>query len=257
MFGYRSLITIGAAMLSSCGCAKPYYAVVAPTPRLALLSPELANLTEASIETYLKANVQARFPTVLAVAKVAATGPGVYYRSERNASALQLQVLQGDEADGWHKMTEVRDKVNEPLITQVHFVSPMLVSGTANLKSLRDAAALVHAPLLLVYMESDDARDGYNEAAIAYWSIVGLFVVPGNTVGRYSVCQAVLVDTQSGFILATAQGESKREENVLPGAVDIARDRLQKTTPAEAAARLQDMIRKTIQELAAVKTAKQ
>ena len=70
------------------------------------------------------------FPTVLAVAKVSSDGAGDYYRNERQTPPLELQVLQGDEAGGWLKMTEVRDKANEPLITSVHLVSPMLVSGT-------------------------------------------------------------------------------------------------------------------------------
>jgi hypothetical protein len=233
----------------SAGCAASYKAVVKPAASLSVLSPELRNLTDATIETYLKANVQPTFPAVLAVAKAHTRSDDGYYGQQSRTQA-GVAVLQGEEADGWQKMTDLRGKDGQPLISQVHLVSSLLVEGTPNLKALRDAAALVHAPLLLVYMQADDAEQGYNDAAIAYWSIVGLFVVPGNTVGRYSVCQSVLIDTQSGFILATAQGESKREETVLPGAVDIARDRLQKTIPMQAVARLQEMTRKTLLDLA-------
>ena len=235
----------------SVGCAS-YEAVVKPATSLSILSPELKNLSDATIETYLKANAQPTFPAVLAVAKVD-TKPSywVYHNDEsRNTPIGSLALLQGDEATGWQKMKDLRNSEGQPIVSQVHLISSLLVEGSPNLKALRDAAALVHAPLLLVYLQSDDAQQGYNDAAVAYWSIVGLFVVPGNTVGRYSVCQAVLVDTQSGFILATAQGESKKEENVLPGAVDVARDRQQKVVPAEAVTRLQEMIRNTLQELA-------
>ena len=80
----------------------------------------------------------------------------------------------------------------------------------------------------------------------------GLFApsVPGNTVGHYTACQGVLVDTRSGFILATVEGEAVREENVLPGAVDIARDRIRRQAQTEAVASLHDNFRKTLAALA-------
>ncbi len=194
------------------GCAPQYRAVVRPVARFNSLSPELENLTDAAIDTYLKANVKVAFPTVLAVAKLS---PPYRWSEEFGADYLK-----GAEAEGWQALTSVRDGAGEALVSQVQLVSPMLCPGKPTLKGLRDAAALLHAPVLLVYVQVDDARDGQNEAAMAYWTVVGLFTVPGNTVGRYSVCQALLIDTQSGFILATAQGEAKREENVLAGAVD-------------------------------------
>jgi hypothetical protein len=243
------LLALAAGLCLTVGCAS-YSAVVKPAVSLSVLSPELKNLTDAKIDTYLKAHVQPTFPTVLAVAKVNTHSNDGYYEPHSRQNG-DLAILRGEESDGWQKMKDLRGKDGGPLVSQVHLVSSLLVEGPPNLKALRDAAALVHAPLLLVYLQADDARQGYNDAAIAYWSIVGLFTIPGNTVGRYSVCQAVLLDTQSGFILATAQGESKREENVLPGAVDIARDRLRKTIPDQAVARLQEMTRKTLLDLAA------
>jgi len=86
---------------------------------------------------------------------------------------------------------------------------------------------------------------------MAYWTFVGLFTVPGNTVGHCTVCQALLVDTRSGFVLATAEGESLREENCLPGAVDIAGPRVEKEARAEAVRKLQGAVQHSLKGLAA------
>jgi hypothetical protein len=228
------------------GCSS-YTPVVRPTPSLSRLSPELESLTDDKIETYLRADVRPALPSVLAVAKLAA--PRGYYSLERVAKP-QLEVLRGEEVEGWRKMAGPWDVQTGVLLDQVQLVSPLLAGEDSTLKSLRDAAALLHAPLLLVYMQDEDARQGYNEAAMAYWTIIGLFCVPGNTVGHYSACQGVLVDTRSGFILATCAGESKREENVLPGAVDIARQRAERQSRAAAVADLQQNVREVLTSLA-------
>ena len=70
------------------------------------------------------------------------------------------------------------------------------------------------------------------------------------TEGPHATCQGVLVDTRSGFILATAQGEGLREEHVLPGAVNIARDRVRREAQSEAIAALQKDLRATLASLA-------
>jgi len=226
------------------GCSS-YMSVVKPVPKLSVLSPELENLTDVVIETYLKADVRPVFPSVLAVAKVRpATVSNYGYRKVEKDAALE--VLRGEEADGWRRMIGPVAGGGEALLEQVQFVSSLLVKNPVTLKGLRDSAALLHAPLLLVYLQDDSQSAGYNDAAMAYWTIV----VPGNTVGHYTTCQGVLIDTRSGFILATAEGEAKREENVLRGAVHIARDRVEQQAQAEAVADLQKSFRETLAGLA-------
>ncbi|MBN2559341.1 MAG: hypothetical protein JXQ75_00220 [Phycisphaerae bacterium] len=226
----RAVLLAGMALL--CGCAS-YKGLVKPVGKMTALSPELAQLTDAKIEQYLKANPQPSFPSVLAVARLASSD----YWSRNDSQSLD--VIGGDEAAGWRRMAEASDQGSAAPINQVQFINPILVSRKPTLKDLRDAAARLHAPLLLVYSQADTRDDGYNSAAMAYWTIVGLFLVPGNTVGYYSVCHGVLVDTRTGGILATIEGESKREEQVLPGAVDIAKRRTEKQARAEAVARFQ------------------
>ncbi len=247
-----NVVVVGVGALAS--CAPSYKGVVKPGVKMNALSPELESLTDQAIETYLKADVRPSFPTVLAVAKLA--GPpahACYSRNEEPAAALAVPA--GDEAAGWRKLTAATSNSETPPVEQVQFVTALLAPGKPTLKSLRDAAAMLHAPLLLVYMQDDDAQEGYNDLAMAYWTFVGLFCVPGNAVGHYTVCQAVLVDTRSGFILATAQGEAKREENVLPGAVSIAWDRVARQAQAEAVAQLQANTLETLRALASSRAA--
>jgi hypothetical protein len=237
-WAFCSLMAAGCLLT---GCAEAMYSsVVKPVPKLSLLSPELENLTDDVIETYLTADVRPVFPSVLAVAKVSVGYHGV----------LELETVRGQEAEGWRAMAGKGDPLSPRLLDQVQLVSPMLASQQPTLKSLRDAAALLHAPLLVVYLQQDSSDDGYNSAAMAYWTIIGLFIVPGHTVGHYSTCQAVLIDTRSGFVLATAYGESLKEENVLPAAVPIAIDRTCKQARAAAVAALQEDFRAMLTGLA-------
>ncbi len=229
------------------GCAS-YKSLVKPVPRLSVLSPELRDLTDFAIDTYLKADVQPVFPSVLAVAKVQL--PAAVYFGSRGQGDPSLDVLRGAEADGWRRMTGPLAGGGQTVLEQVQLVSPLIVNHPITLKSLRDAAALLHAPLLLVYLQDDNHSEGYNGAAMAYWTIVGLFLVPGHTVGHYTTCQGVLIDTRSGFILATTEGEAKREEFALPGAVHIACARVRQQAQAEAVAALQANCRETLIGLA-------
>lgn len=232
------------------GCSQPYHAVVKPGVRLSALSPDLQGLTDQAIETYLQAEARPSFPTTVAIARlVAPPGYARFARSDEYAPALE--VPGGEEAAGWRKLVADGTQSAPAIVEQVQFIGTLLAPGRPTLKSLRDAAALLHAPVLLVYMQDDDAQSGYNDLAMAYWTIVGLFCVPGHTVGHYAACQAVLVDTRSGVILATAEGEAKREEHVLPGAVDIASDRTAREAQREAVASLQVHVRAALDAVAA------
>lgn len=246
----NGLWVMAAVVLSlGSGCTS-YSKVVKPVPKLSVLSPELQNLTDSAIEVYLNEEVSPVFPATLAVAKVGTSYDWSYRYYDSDPSRSRLLVIQGEEAAGWRQMTDLQSDKHGPIISQVQTVSSLLVEERPTLKSLRHAAALVHAPLLLVYTQVDDRNSGYNDAAMAYWTIVGLFVVPGNTVGYYSVCQGLLVDTRSGAILATFQGEGMREEHVLPGAVNIAKRRVAEQAQAQAVGDMQKACRNSLLELA-------
>lgn len=233
-------------LLAAGGCAT-YDGIVRPTPELGVLSPEAKRLTNDDIESYLRASARPAFPTVLAIAKL--KQPRGYYRSESDRR-LTIDRIHGEEADGWKRVTKNHGDGNEAPLQQVHFINSLAVSGEPTLQNLRGAAAKLHAPLLLAYIQEDKSAGGYNSAAMAYWTIVGLFVVPGDTVGHQSVCEGIIVDTRTGAILATVAGEAKREENVLPGAVPIAQRRTREESHSEAVTRFQDDFSRILDQLA-------
>ena len=250
--GMRSGTRLGAALAwcaLACGCCAPYPGIVRPVPQLTLLSPELEKLSDFKIDTYLKAQARPVFPTTLAVAKVRSQSEG-WRPGVSPPQAPQLATLRAEEAVGWRSMVGRWGPGAPILVGQVQLVNPLVLTGPPTLKNLRDAAAQLHAPLLFVYMETDNAAEGYNEAAMAYWTGVGLFAAPGNSVGQYTVCQGLLVDTRRGFILATADGEGRREEQVPFTALDVTRDYVRRCAQIEACAALQKRFREAMTEVA-------
>lgn len=241
----QKLVHVALIVATTGGCSQPYKGVVRPT-KAAALSPEMSSLTEASIEHHLKLNPQVTLPTVLAVAKLESNTSnwnnyGANYYSSNSASGT-LAPIQGEEAERWRSLTKLKASLGSPIVEQVQFVSPLVCKANPTLKDLRDAAAMLHAPIMLVYSGADTHAEGVNSAAMAYWTIVGLFLVPGNTVGHFSADYAILVDTQTGGIIATAEGEAKKEENVLYGAVEIARTRTREQADVESLRHLHDNV---------------
>lgn len=228
------------------GCGSPYKGVVKPAPKLAALSPELEALSDAGLEEFLKAEARVEFPTNLAIARIGTSASRFGYARDKRSLAM----ISGDEADGWQKLVARLKQDGKPMISQVHFVNSLLAPDNPNLKQLRDAAAMLRAPLLLVYMQDNNYSQGPNSAAMAYWTIIGLFLVPGNTVGQHSACAGVIVETRTGVVLAVVHGDAKREENVLAGAVEIAGDRVCQQSQNEAIARLQKDTGRVITALA-------
>lgn len=249
-FGGLALL-VGVLWLT--GCTATYQGVVRPEPKLSILSPDLSDLSEQKMETYLKAKVQPVFPSTLAVTKVKIPyyEYGAEYRyGQRHPEIVVVENIQGDEAEGWQKLTELKFPGGRPIIEDVHFLSPMLVEGLPTLKKLRDAAALVHAPMLLVYIQQDDTGRGYNNAAIAYWTLVGMLFVPGNTIGAYSTCQAVLIDTKTGYIMATAQSDDMREEKTMIWSVKSSQSRIRAMARYQSIERIQQNCQKAIYRMA-------
>ena len=225
--------------------------VVQPTRAESDISTELQNFRDAAIEAQLQGDVRPAFPTVLAVAKLAPRDRDTrYYTNDRRGPAC-LEVPRDAEGDGWRKLAgKWPDGGEAILIEQVQFITPLLAPPQPQTRQLREAAAMLHAPMLLVYAEQEDQWRAYNDSAALYWTIVGLFCVPGHTVGMYTTYHALLVDTQTGFILATAMGQSRRQENALPGTTDIVADRTRTESRAAAMAELQKDVRATIAGLA-------
>jgi len=184
-------------------------------------------MTDEEIADLLDANVRAKLPTAVGIARL---------HSPCSGWQPTLDSIDADEMAGWAKAVE-----SVAAITAVHPVSPLAHGdGRPTLRSLRVAAAKMDCELLLVYLQSDSAVDNFTAAAVLYWTGVGLWVAPGSRAEHRTVMQAVLLDSRTGMILGTATGDS-RLEKVYPAAFrKIQQADLARRAPAEALPDLQD-----------------
>jgi hypothetical protein len=235
------------AAVSFVGCAN-YRPLQRPVPQLSVISPNLADLSEQKMEKFLTAEIKQKFPCYLAVAKVQNPNPDYMYDSEA-ADKYSLDYIQGDEARGWQGLKKLSGEHHSRLIAQVRIISPALLNGNPSLRKLRDAAAVFRAPILLVYVEKDAASEGFNDNAPFYWTGAGVFFVPGNTVGYHAACQAVLIDTRTGAVLATADSESRFEQKVPLIAAKATREKAQEETRIRVVTALQKDVAHALTEL--------
>jgi rhombotail lipoprotein len=126
-------------------------------------------------------------------------------RLQSHCSGYQpyLAAIDAKELTAWEEVVRgQREIVNVQPITGFQ-----LQDRQVTLHGLRSAAAELHCELLLVYLQADSQVDNMNDAAVLYWSIIGLWIAPGNVVEHKTVAQAVLLDCRTGQILGTATGD--------------------------------------------------
>ena len=184
------------------------------------------SLTDGQIATLLDADVRAKLPAAIAIARL---------QSHCGGYQPYLATIDAKEMQAWEKCLE-----GQSLITGVHPISRLaLGSDRVSMRALRQAAARQQCELLLVYLQADAQLDNFNEAAALYWSFVGLWLVPGNVIEHKTVMQAALVDCRTGVILGTATGDNHLKR-ICPAALkQIAEDGLARRAPEKALADLQ------------------
>jgi len=200
-----------------------------------------AAMTDEDISRLLDVKVQARLPTSLAVAKL---------QDECGGYQPRLARLDGEELEGWEKVAAAAGAIDgvQP-VSNLSFGNG-LGEPNISLHSLRTAAARTGCELLLVYMQGDSAVDNYNDAAVLYWTFVGLWLVPGHTLEHQTICQAVLVDCRTGLILGTATGSAHQKRLATAVALSIQEAKLEREVPAEAISELQDGVRDLLGQIA-------
>jgi rhombotail lipoprotein len=76
--------------------------------------------------------------------------------------------------------------------------------------------------------------DNFNDAAVLYWTLIGIWLVPGNVFEHRTVVQGILLDTRTGAILGTATGDAHLKRLTPLAFVSIQRDKLSREAPAQA-----------------------
>ncbi|KPK85103.1 MAG: hypothetical protein AMJ81_04170 [Phycisphaerae bacterium SM23_33] len=195
-------------------------------------------LTDSDIANLLDAGVRAKLPTAVAVARLETAGTGCQ---------PALATIDAEELAGWTKAVQ-----QQRLITGVHPVSPLVhKESRPTLHSLRVAAARMNCELLLVYLQADSSVDNYNDAAALYWTLLGLWLVPGNVCEHRTVMQAVLADCRTGMILGTATGDAHRQQAYPLAFQDTQQRALAKQAAAEALTDVQEAFGRQIGQVVA------
>jgi hypothetical protein len=200
------------------------------------------SITDGDIARLLDVQVRAKLPTSLAVAKL---------ESYCNGYQPYLAEIDADELNAWEDVV----KPQRQIVGVQPVTSLGLETHRPTLHSLRTAAARLHCELLLVYFQADSQVDNLNDAAVLYWSIVGLWTVPGNEVEHKTVIQAVLLDCRTGMILGTATGDHHAKKLCPAAFVDQRRTELLKICNTEALTDLQKGCRKLLDQTVAAATA--
>ena len=232
------LLFLAGGLVAICGGCAQHFALA--TPNAAIRRTGLIGdskqarrlekaMTDGEIADLLNVDVRAKLPTSLAVAKLSSHCSGYQPRLER---------ITADELAAWQKIASA-----QPELRGVQPVSNLSLDGTLRadtltLRSLRVAAARLHCELLLVYMQADSSVDNFNDAAGLYWTVVGLWLAPGNVVEHRTVMQAIVVDCRTGMILGTATGDCHMERITPAAFVKIQQDKLAARAPSQALADL-------------------
>ncbi len=228
---------VAAALLAASltGC-KSHYAM-APLP-MNLAAAELTDdearqealerkYTDRDIADLLDADIQARLPSSIAIARL---------KSHCSGYQPYLDRLTAEELAAWEEKL-----ADHPQIAGVQPVTEFIHGDKRpTLHSLRVAAAKTNCELLLVYLQSDGSVDNFNEAAILYWTLVGLWIVPGNTVEHRTVIHAALLDCRTGAILGTASGDASEKTICSAALVKPTETRLARRAREDATADFRD-----------------
>ncbi len=225
-----AMVALTGLVLTGCAQYKP---LIKPTPKLSVLSP---TLTDENMEKMLKVDVKAHFPAVLAVAKVENAYPEYVYEGANEDDKFAVVSISAQERQGWENLKKLDSQTHHQIVRRIQFINPSLLRGNPSLKKLRQAATMLHAPLLLVYIQQDDGVSNFN-------------FLPGYSVGYVSVCQAALIDVQTGIVLGTAESESKSEQKVTIFGVESTKTKLQQQMRSNAVNSLQKQMARGLTEL--------
>ncbi|MGE3107207.1 MAG: hypothetical protein AB7G11_02910 [Phycisphaerales bacterium] len=213
------------ASLPLTGCGSSYLVPGGPADMGAFGAPRAVRPsgTDPRVQVAMDRQPLASFPAGLAIAHVQESGyscwNGSSYGTGRYSVVTQREVEQEQDLG---RLTRL------PMVAGVSSMSRLLLpSSLQSDVELRQAAASVHADMLLIY--TFDTRFSKDDFASPL-TVVTLGLFPSKTVEVRTTASALLVDTRSGYIYGTLESTSKPENQIAnawtsESAVDDARRR--------------------------------
>ena len=116
-------------------------------------------------------------------------------------------------------------------------------------RKIRLAAARQHVDAVIIYESDGTADSTSNPLSIADWTLIGLFIVPGQDVEAHGVAQAMLIDVRNGYPYGTAQAEAKDSSITVRVATEDTEQNLAESARASAVRNLVPEVEKMMRNL--------
>ncbi|MEM6334901.1 MAG: hypothetical protein AAF823_16335 [Planctomycetota bacterium] len=228
-------LLIATLALVSQGCAS--YAVRSQAADMTLFADDEAarlmadreSQTQFDIEQALRKKPLAAFPTGIAVAQVEGIDVSRYSRNATRARYALVGTRQHATEDQLAKIQALSMVVGVAPINRM-----LLVSELEDDAALREAAARLHADLLLVYTFDTEVYLGDTDSPV---DVVTLGFIPSRTARVASTASSLLLDTRNGYLYAVAEGSSEHTQPAnlwtTRSAVDDARRRAERDALAD------------------------
>lgn len=209
---HRLIPTLGILLASSLltACGSNYLVPGGPANMATFGAPSAESRdsqTDPRVQLAMNKQPLASFPAALAIAHVQSSGYSCWNGSSYGTGKYSvITAREVEQEKDLERITKL------PMLSGVAPMSRLLLPSTLQSDmELRQAAASLHADLLLIY--TFDTQFSENNFA-APLSIVTLGLFPSTTVKVRTTASGLLIDTRSGFIYGTLESTSKPESQL-------------------------------------------
>jgi len=199
----RSACGIGFAVAAGCST------YTTPPPgadfkAMNLTAQQRQALTDDSISAALAKKPLASFPTSVAVARIESSGyhsdTAQSYGSGKYSVVFVRDVEKPEQFDRLSKL---------PMITGIAPLNPLLLPrNLQDERDLRQAAAQLHADMLLIYTIDTKFM---NQDMAGMLTVITLGASPNQHISVVTTASAVLLDTRNGYLYGAAEATEKRD----------------------------------------------
>lgn len=218
------------------GCAQSYTAPGHPADFKAL-GMTREQLTDSSINQTLAKQPLAQFPCGIAAVRIQAPGyesKTAHGWGEGNYCVITTRDIEGDQLDRLAKLKDISG-----IVTLNRLVLPTKFTSD---KELREAAAKLHADMVLIY--TIDTTFSLNDEAAAL-TMLTLGVSPNQVVHMITTASAVLLDTGNGYLYGYAEATERQDQLANSWGADATVDDARRRTEGRAFEKLVGQLEKT------------
>jgi hypothetical protein len=235
---YTTITVLVSLMLT--GCAAHYVTPGrgADFKQIGLTEEARRNGTDWEVRSSLDKRPLASFPTAIAVARIQDTGYSSRTCSSWGSGKYSIVTTRDVEKD-----EQLARLSRLPLISGIAQMNRLLLP--ADLQSdvpLREAAAKLHADMLLIYTFDTTFLEDQKAAPV---SVITLGLSPTKTVDVKTTVSAALLDTRNGYIYGLAEASAHREKLTSSWATEDAIDNARQKNEEEAFGKLVTELEKT------------